>query len=124
LRLIKGDLLRAVRRNKGLSTKDVAYSADLHGSYLYKLEVGAHVAKDRTAEDLAYALGVDMDTFSDHVAPKRADARKFADVLGVSRIRVYQYLHEGRVSGAHQDENGNWYIPDNARILPKVKTSA
>lgn len=119
MRVVYGQKLRERRKFIGQSVMDTAYMAGLNASYVYRLEGGEHRAKDGTAEALAKALLCTVEEFSDAVEREKADAVKLAEREGFSRIRAYQYLSEGRVSGAYK-AGDNWVIPDveNARILP------
>ncbi len=123
MRLVDGALLRAMRVYKNKSAMEVSYAADLNVTYLYRLEVGEHKAQERTVERLAKALNTTPEFFSREIEDEKCDAVKFAEDHGFSRIRAYQYLNEGRVSGAHK-VGKSWHIPEGAEILPKAEVAS
>lgn len=44
-----------------------------------------------------------------------------AEAHGVNRSRIHKLLQEGRIVGAVQLENGQWWIPRNFTISPSTQ---
>lgn len=115
MREVNGNDLRALRNSRGKSAMEVAYASKINVTYLYKLEKGTHRVEDDTARRIASTLAVSVDQFSRGVEVPRCEAVKLAEREGVSRIRIYQYLNQGRVAGAYKDGD-YWVVPEDAHI--------
>lgn len=44
-----------------------------------------------------------------------------ADAQGVNRSRIHKLLQEGRIAGAVQLDNGQWWLPRQFTIAPAQK---
>lgn len=60
-----GQRIKAIREEKELSQKDIAYSADLDRSYIASVENGKRNISIVNIEKIAHALKVSVKTFFD-----------------------------------------------------------
>lgn len=82
-----GEGIRHFRRQKGMSQEELAHSANIHESYVGKLERAEKVCSVDVLAKVAEALGVSLPEFFRYVQPEGGESEETTLGQIVSRLR-------------------------------------